>query len=75
MIKQLEDVIDKVSKLSESEQKAIAQMILTTIEVRKKSNTWDTLEEMAGIIEEPEDWSEEHAHYLYGTPKNKIDDE
>jgi hypothetical protein len=26
----------------------------------------------AGTVEGPEDWSEEHDHYLYGVPKRKI---
>lgn len=32
-------------------------------------NLWDLLEELGGTIEGPEDWSVEHDHYLYGTPK------
>ncbi|KOR36552.1 MULTISPECIES: hypothetical protein [Planktothricoides] len=32
-------------------------------------NAWDLLEDMAGTYEAPEDWSSEHDHYLYGTPK------
>jgi hypothetical protein len=32
-------------------------------------NAWDMLEDMAGTYEAPEDWSSEHDHYLYGTPK------
>ncbi len=32
-------------------------------------NAWDLLEEMEGSYEAPEDWSSEHDHYLYGTPK------
>jgi len=35
-----------------------------------KSNLWDLLEEIAGTVDGPEDWSEEHDHYLYGTPKS-----
>ena len=30
---------------------------------------WDLLEEVAGTIEGPSDWSLEHDHYLYGVPK------
>jgi hypothetical protein len=30
---------------------------------------WEFLERHAGSIEAPEDWSLEHDHYLYGTPK------
>jgi hypothetical protein len=35
-------------------------------------NAWDMLEEMAGTYEAPEDWSSEHDHYLYGTPKRNL---
>lgn len=38
-------------------------------------NAWDILEEMAGTIEAPADWSSEHDHYLYGTPKRDGHDE
>jgi len=30
---------------------------------------WDVLSEFSGTVEGPRDWSEEHDHYLYGTPK------
>ncbi|MEL6383702.1 MAG: hypothetical protein AAFQ89_14850 [Cyanobacteria bacterium J06626_18] len=30
---------------------------------------WDVLREHAGTVSAPEDWSIEHDHYLYGTPK------
>ena len=30
---------------------------------------WDLLENLAGTVLAPPDWSEEHDHYLYGTPK------
>lgn len=30
---------------------------------------WDFLEDTAGTVEMPGDWSSEHDHYLYGTPK------
>ena len=29
----------------------------------------DVLRELAGSVEAPADWSAEHDHYLYGTPK------
>ena len=32
-------------------------------------NAWDVLESLIGQIEGPEDWSEQHDYYLYGTPK------
>jgi hypothetical protein len=38
-------------------------------------NAWELLEEMAGTYEAPEDWSSEHDHYLYGTPKRNMNNE
>ena len=39
------------------------------------NNAWDILEKMTGTYEAPEDWSSEHDHYLYGTPKKNSNDE
>ena len=33
-------------------------------------NAWDVLEQIAGTIEAPPDWSSEHDHHLYGTSKD-----
>ena len=30
---------------------------------------WEVLESLIGQVEGPEDWSEQHDHYLYGTPE------
>ena len=35
----------------------------------KEENAWDVLEKFVGTVEAPSDWSAEHDHYLYGTPK------
>lgn len=35
------------------------------------ADAWELLGQMAGSVEAPADWSSEHNHYLYGTPKNK----
>lgn len=32
-------------------------------------DAWDVLEQYAGTIDAPPDWSSEHDHYLYGLPK------
>jgi hypothetical protein len=34
-------------------------------------NVWDVLEALTGTIKAPADWSAEHDHYLYGTPKRQ----
>lgn len=36
-----------------------------------EKDVWDVLSELAGTVEAPEDWAEEHDHYLYGTPKSR----
>ena len=38
-----------------------------------EGDAWDVLEAMAGTIEAPPDWSSEHDHYLYGTPKRETE--
>jgi hypothetical protein len=35
-----------------------------------EENAWDILFKYAGTYEGPENWSAEHNHYLYGTPKH-----
>ncbi|MCZ6677071.1 MAG: hypothetical protein O7E52_07450 [Candidatus Poribacteria bacterium] len=37
--------------------------------IPQSGDLWDLLEEKAGTIEGPEDWSVEHDHYIHGTPK------
>jgi len=32
-------------------------------------DAWDVLAQLAGTIDAPPDWANEHDHYLYGTPK------
>lgn len=34
-------------------------------------DAWDVLEAMTGTVAAPIDWSSEHDHYLYGTPKRQ----
>lgn len=34
-------------------------------------DAWDVLELLTGSVEAPADWSSEHDHYLYGTPKHQ----
>ena len=36
-----------------------------------KGGLYELLEKLTGSIEMPEDWAEEHDHYLYGTPKRR----
>lgn len=64
-----EQVLEAALKLlvATQQQKAQAEEVA--------QSPWDTLEELAGTIEAPEDWSAEHDHYLYGTPKRNSNHE
>lgn len=37
--------------------------------IPEAADPWDVMESLIGSIDAPEDWSVEHNHYLYGTPK------
>jgi len=37
----------------------------------KVEDAWDVLDQMTGTVDGPDDWSAEHDHYLYGTPKRQ----
>ena len=41
----------------------------TLEDIEAEGNAWDVLETLTGTIEAPSDWSSQHDHYLYGTPK------
>ncbi|MFB2768813.1 antitoxin family protein [Pelatocladus sp. BLCC-F211] len=48
--------------------------VITIQELKEPSpsgDAWDVLEAMTGTVEAPSDWSSEHDHYLYGTPKKE----
>jgi len=47
----------------------VSQTSPTPAPLQPSPTVWDLLEELEGTIEGPEDWSVEHDHYLYGTPK------
>lgn len=35
----------------------------------ESSEPWDIIEGLIGTLDGPQDWSSQHDHYLYGTPK------
>lgn len=35
----------------------------------KTGSLWELLGELAGTVEAPEDWSEQHDRYIHGTPR------
>jgi hypothetical protein len=64
-------VIRQMSELPDD----LQQQVLTFVETLRQQhlqtadNAWDVLESLTGTVEAPADWSAEHDHYLYGTPK------
>lgn len=49
------------------------RFVLTLVEIpdepQYRESALDVLNKYAGSVDMPADWSEEHDHYLYGTPK------
>jgi len=46
--------------------------VLTVTEKKEKpavSDAWSILGSLTGTVDAPEDWAQEHDHYLYGAPK------
>lgn len=49
------------------------RVTITAVNPEEDGRTlWDLLDEIAGTVEAPPDWSAEHDHYLYGTPKRGL---
>lgn len=53
------------------------QYSITISEIPELSNdqgvdAWDVLEAIAGTYDGPSDWSEQHDHYIYGSPKRSV---
>jgi hypothetical protein len=38
-----------------------------------EADAWRTLANQSGTVDAPADWSSEHDHYIYGTPKRHLD--
>ncbi|MBU0699754.1 hypothetical protein KKE26_00415 [bacterium] len=64
MVKRLHAVFD--GEVLRSEETVIIKQ-----DEPKSRNLWSVFTDLAGKIEGPPDWSEEHDHYLYGTPNRK----
>jgi hypothetical protein len=65
-------IVEQVHALPDPLQQEVLTFILNLRQQshNQEPNAWDVLEALTGTIEAPSDWSSEHDHYLYGTPKN-----
>lgn len=66
-------VIEQMNDLPDDLQQQVLSFVLNLRQehLQESGNAWDVLESLTGTIEAPTDWSAEHNHYLYGTPKHQ----
>ncbi|NJP11471.1 MAG: hypothetical protein HC866_19985 [Leptolyngbyaceae cyanobacterium RU_5_1] len=66
-------VIEEMNNLPDDLQQQVLKFVTTLRQQHLKAsgNAWDVLESLTGTVEAPADWSAEHDHYLYGTPKHQ----
>jgi hypothetical protein len=66
-------VIEEMNDLPDDLQQQVLNFIaaLRQQHLQTSGNAWDVLESLTGTVEAPADWSAEHDHYLYGTPKHQ----
>ena len=69
-------VIEQMNDLPDDLQQQVLTYVLTLRQEHRpeSGNAWDVLESFTGAVEAPADWSAEHDHYLYGTPKHQETD-
>lgn len=65
-------VIEEMNELPDDLQQQVLEFVETLRQQHHQTsgNAWDVLESLTGTVEAPADWSAEHDHYLYGTPKH-----
>lgn len=66
-------VVEEMNDLPNDMQQQVLEFVETLRQqhLATSSNAWDILESLTGTVEAPTDWSAEHDHYLYGTPKRQ----
>jgi len=66
-------IIEEMNNLPDDLQQQVLKFVVTLRQhhQQKSGNAWNVLESLTGTVEAPVDWSAEHDHYLYGTPKRQ----
>ncbi|MBE9139241.1 hypothetical protein IQ254_18910 [Nodosilinea sp. LEGE 07088] len=66
-------VIEEMNALPDDLQQQVLEFVesLRQQRIETSDNAWDVLESLTGTVEASADWSAEHDHYLYGTPKHQ----
>jgi hypothetical protein len=67
------EVVEEMNDLPDNLQQQVLKFVveLRQHHLQTSGNAWDVLESLIGTIEAPTDWSSEHDHYLYGSPKHQ----
>ncbi len=66
-------IVEQMNDLPDDLQQQVLIFVrsLRQAHLQESGNAWDVLESLTGTVEAPADWSAEHDHYLYGTPKRQ----
>ena len=66
-------VVGEMNELPDDLQQQVLEFVeaLRQQHIKTSGNAWDILESLTGTVEAQADWSAEHDHYLYGTPKRQ----
>ncbi len=67
-------VVEQMNDLPDDLQQQVLTYVLTLRQSHlqdSRDSAWDVLASLTGTIEAPADWSREHDHYLYSTPKRE----
>ena len=72
----IKQIIEQVNDLPDNLQQQVLKFVVTLRQQHSQplGDAWDVLESLTGTVEAPADWSAEHDHYLYGTPKRQETD-
>jgi hypothetical protein len=72
----LNRVLEEIKTLEPDELRLVERAVQSQLEPPNKEpssvepSAWEVLEELIGAVSAPPDWSEEHDHYLSGTPRH-----
>jgi hypothetical protein len=66
-------VVEEMSHFPSDLQQQVLKYVLSLRSQNRQTpgDAWDVLESLTGTVPAPADWSAEHDHYLYGTPKHQ----
>jgi hypothetical protein len=69
-------VVEEMNDLPDELQQQTLKFVvsLRQAHLQPTGDAWDVLESLTGTVEAPADWSAEHDHYLYATPKRQETD-